>query len=80
LANVNLVKVLPGNKIPRHHHAEEIETVFVLAGYSQLTLGDIEVPFNAGQVVAIPKGLDHALVNMGQEPVELITFFTPPIV
>ena len=79
LANVNLVKVPPGGEVPRHLHVNEVETVYVLAGRSTLVLGEAEMAFNRGQAVAIPKGLEHALINVGDEAVELITFFTPPL-
>jgi len=51
----------------------------MLAGQSVLTLGDAETPFNAGQIVAVPIGLEHALRNESAEDVELLTFFTPPL-
>jgi quercetin dioxygenase-like cupin family protein len=79
LAGVNVVQVPPGAVIGRHRHAKEIETVYVLAGNSVLTLGDADYPFAAGQVVAIPAGLEHALRNTGAETVELLCIFTPPL-
>jgi quercetin dioxygenase-like cupin family protein len=53
--------------------------VYVLKGQCVLTLGETEYPFNAGQIVALPAGEEHELRNVGSEPVELITFFTPPV-
>jgi quercetin dioxygenase-like cupin family protein len=79
LANISLVKVPPGGEVTRHIHPKEVESIYVLAGQSTLFLGETEVTFNAGQVVAIPIGLEHGLRNEGAEAVELITFFTPPI-
>lgn len=79
LASVNAVRVPPGGVIGRHRHPAQVETVYVLAGHSILTLGETEVPFNAGQVVAIPIGLEHALRNEGADVVQLLTFFTPPL-
>lgn len=79
LAGVNLVRVPPQGVIGRHHHVKETETVYVLAGESILTLADADSPFVAGQVVAIPAGLDHALRNSGAEVVELLCVFTPPL-
>jgi quercetin dioxygenase-like cupin family protein len=79
LAGVNVVQVPPDDVIGRHLHAQEIETVYVLAGQSVLTLGDADYPFAAGQVVAIPAGLEHALRNTGVETVELLCIFTPPL-
>ena len=79
LAGVNIVRVPPGGVIGRHLHVKEIETVYVLAGQTLLTLGDTDFDFNAGQIVAIPAGLEHALVNTGSETVELLCIFTPPL-
>lgn len=79
LASVNLVLVPPEGIIGRHHHVKEIETVAVLAGESILTLADADYPFDAGQIVAIPAGLEHALRNRGAEVVQLLCFFTPPL-
>ncbi len=68
--------------------SEPVVTVFVIEepemvpnsdDESMLTLAGAEMPFNAGQIVALPAGVEHELRNAGSEPVVLITFFTPPI-
>lgn len=79
-ASVSLVDVPPDGVIGRHIHPQEIEVVYVLAGQSLLTLDDADYPFSAGQIVAIPAGLEHGLRNVGDETVQLLTFFTPPII
>ena len=79
LASVSRVRVPSGGVIGWHHHAAQTETVYVLAGDSTLTLGESPVRFCAGQIVAIPPATRHTLVNAGQEPVELLCIFTPPI-
>lgn len=79
LASIGLVQVPVGGSVTRHQHAEQVETVYLIAGTSELVLGAARFPFNAGSVVAIPKGLDHELHNTGDEPVELLAIFTPPI-
>ena len=79
LAGVSVVRVPPDGVIGRHLHANEIETVYVLAGQSVLTLGDTDHSFAAGQIVAIPARLEHALCNTGDESVELLCIFTPPL-
>jgi quercetin dioxygenase-like cupin family protein len=79
LASVALVQVPPGSVVGLHSHTDQVETVYVLKGQSVLTLAGTEMPFNAGQIVALPAGVEHELRNAGPGPVELITFFTPPI-
>lgn len=79
LANISLVRVPVGGAVTRHFHANEVETIYLLSGKSELVLGDERIPFNAGSVVAIPKGLEHELYNVSDEEVELLAFFTPPL-
>jgi len=79
LANVNAVRVPPGGEIGRHQHAQQIETVWIVRGNAILTLDQTEVTLRDGQIIAIPIGVEHALRNEGTTPVELLTFFTPPL-
>ena len=79
LASVNAVRVPPGGEIGRHHHAGQLETVWVIRGNAILTLDQMEVSLRDGQIFAIPIGLEHALRNEGPALVELLTFFTPPL-
>jgi len=79
LATVNVVRVPPGGKIGLHRHAQQVETVWVIRGNAILTLDQTEVSIKDGQIIALPMGLEHALRNEGQSPVELLTFFTPPL-
>ena len=80
LATVNVVQVPPGGKIGRHRHAQQLETVWVIQGNAILTLDQMEVFIRDGQIIAIPIGLEHALRNEGETLVELLTFFTPPLI
>lgn len=78
-ANVNVIRVPPGVAVGRHRHAAQVETVWVIRGLAILTLDQTEVALQDGQIIAIPIGLEHALRNEGTTPVELLTFFTPPL-
>ena len=78
-ASVNVVQVPPGGVIGRHRHARQLETVWIIQGEAVLTLDETDVPLKNGQIIAIPIDLEHALRNVGQVPVELLTFFTPPL-
>lgn len=79
LASVNVVQVPPFGVIGRHRHAKELETVWIIKGEAILTLDQTDVHLRDGQVIAIPIGLEHALQNEGNTPLELLTFFTPPL-
>jgi quercetin dioxygenase-like cupin family protein len=77
-ANINVVRVPPGCIIGAHTHEAQVETIYVLAGKSLFTISGIETPFEEGQVIAAPAGVEHSLRNNGSEVVELLTVFTPP--
>ena len=79
LASVNVIQVPPGGRISRHRHVEQLETIWVIRGNAILTLDQTEVSIKDGQLIAIPLGLEHALRNEDQSLVELLTFFTPPL-
>jgi quercetin dioxygenase-like cupin family protein len=78
-ANVNLVRVPMGGLISNHKHDSQIETVYILRGISVLRFTDQQFSFEQGSIVALPAGLEHELENTGDETVELLTFFTPPL-
>ena len=79
-ANVNALQVPPGGNVGRHHHTQQFETVWIIKGAAILTLDQTDVYLSNGQIIAIPIGLEHALRNESQLPVELLTFFTPPLI
>jgi len=79
LANVSMVHVPPGSEVGWHLHATQVETVYLLSGQAVLTVGATESALTVGCIVAIPAGAEHALRNVGTEPIELLAFFTPPI-
>ena len=79
LANVNVVRVPVGCQIGAHTHQSQVETIYVLAGRSVFTLNGVDTIFHAGQIVAVPMGVEHSLRNEGPELVELLTVFTPAL-
>jgi quercetin dioxygenase-like cupin family protein len=78
-ASVNVVRVPSGGMIGRHQHTAQLETVWVIKGNAILTVEETDISLKAGQIIALPIGLEHALRNESQTVVELLTFFTPPL-
>ncbi|OGO18127.1 MAG: hypothetical protein A2Z14_13425 [Chloroflexi bacterium RBG_16_48_8] len=78
--SLNIVRIPPGVALAFHEHTHEVETVYMISGKGVLTLEDTDVPFEAGQVVALPAGFKHCLKNTGKEEIQMITIFTPPLV
>jgi quercetin dioxygenase-like cupin family protein len=62
-ANMNYVRMMPGEENVPHAHAESEDTIFVLSGegtIEDLTNGTSHA-FRAGQVVHVPAGLRHCV-------------------
>ena len=60
-----------GGYSPYHQHAWEHE-VFILKGHGIVIGGDEEQPFSEGDVIFIPKGEQHQLKNIGDQPVHFL--------
>ena len=76
--SVVIARVAPGGEIPKHTHAIETETAYVLAGQGKLISDTAEYPFEPGIAVTIPPGLAHCVVNIGTIPLEILAVHSPP--
>ena len=73
-ANMNFVRMQPGEENVPHVHRSSEDTIFILEG--QGTVADLsngnEIPFGAGQVVHVPPGVEHQLrADRGSEIVSV---------
>ena len=62
-ANMNFVRMQPGEANVPHVHRSSEDTIFILEGegtVADLSNG-VELPFAAGQVVHVPPGVEHQL-------------------
>ena len=64
--------------IPKHMHPKENHFVYIYKGRAKGTVGDATAEVSAGQLVAIPAGVPHSFERIGDTPVEIILFSTPP--
>ncbi len=72
--------VAPGGQADRHHHIDEHQTIYVLAGEGQVALGDKPaVACGPGTIIRIPPGLDHEVVNAGDVPLKVLIVYSPPL-
>ena len=74
--SVELARV--DEKIPLHKHPNENHFVYVYKGKAKGTVGSMTWEVGPGQMVAIPAGVPHSFERIGDTPVELILFSTPP--
>ena len=73
---VELIRV--DDKIPMHIHPKENHFVYIYKGKAKGTVGDVTAEVSAGQLIAIPAGVPHSFERIGDTPVEIILFSTPP--
>ena len=66
------------DRIPMHMHPKENHFVYIYKGRAKGTVGTVNAEVGAGQLVAIPAGVPHSFERIGDTPVEIILFSTPP--
>jgi quercetin dioxygenase-like cupin family protein len=71
-----LVHILPGRTNPEHWHTAAQELVFMLQGECDVRLADRVLKLAPGQMLYIPVGVKHELVNNGWEPVVYVCSFS----
>ena len=75
-----LGRVAPGGEASRHYHVEEAQIVYILNGEADVALGDQEPRrCGPGTVIRIPKGLTHEIVTAGDEALEVLVLYAPPL-
>lgn len=67
-------------KIPLHKHENENHFVFVHKGRAKGIVGDLSAEVGPGQLVVIPAGVPHSFERVGDTPVEILLFSSPPFV
>jgi quercetin dioxygenase-like cupin family protein len=62
-ANMNYVRIQPGEGNVPHIHAKSEDTIFILEGEGSVRDfdNDATLPFRAGQAIHVPVGLKHAV-------------------
>ncbi|MGE4544706.1 MAG: cupin domain-containing protein [Pedobacter sp.] len=72
-------RIEAGGEILPHTHEGQTETFYILGGEAICTINGVEHHFGAGCCVVAPSGVQHSLKNIGDEPVDLLAIFTPPL-
>ncbi len=63
---------------PPHAHEDADETVYVLDGTLEMTIGERALTGTAGAVMFVPRGIFHGLANPGPGPARMLVILTPP--
>lgn len=65
-------------RIPMHMHPKENHFVYVYKGRAKATIRDVTEEIGPGNLLAIPAGTQHSIERIGDSPVEILLFSTPP--
>jgi quercetin dioxygenase-like cupin family protein len=71
------VRIPPGTLVKPHNHSREDEFTVVLAGTVGARVGDRVVEAAAGASMVKPRGLPHAMWNVGPEPARVLEVLAP---
>jgi quercetin dioxygenase-like cupin family protein len=75
-----LAEFPPGTLAGAHTHGTQEEILYVLSGQGAIIAGQHEERMAPGVAVFIPPGLEHQIRVDGQEPLTVVTVFSPPVV
>jgi mannose-6-phosphate isomerase-like protein (cupin superfamily) len=77
--SVHRGRIEVGGEICPHPHDVQTETFYILSGEAICTLGEKAYQVSAGHCCVASAGTTHSLKNSGDQPVELLAIFTPPL-
>lgn len=73
-----LVTFPPGSDPGTHKHESEEEIIYVVSGRGETKVGDDIYPLEPGVSVFTEPGIEHGVKTLGDEPLVLISVFSPP--
>lgn len=75
---VVLMSLLPGEDIGMEVHPNEDQVLYCVAGSGKCVLDGVEHSFEKGDVVLVSAGTEHNFINGDDEPMKIITTYSPP--
>lgn len=77
LCQLVLMNVLPGEDIGMEVH--DLDQVLIFThGQGKAILDGVETVFGPGSVTVVPAHCQHNFINVGTEPLKVISVYTPP--
>lgn len=77
-AQLDLYCVSPGQAQKPHTHDDQDKVYIVLEGSGRFSTGRADERLVAGEAVVAAAGVEHGLVNDGNEPLLVLVVVTPP--
>lgn len=68
-------EIAPGDRLPLHTDSAE-EILYIVAGEVEAQVGDERGRLTAGDLAVVPAMVPHGAVNIGEETVKVVGFFS----
>jgi len=72
-----LMSLRPGEEIGAEVHKVD-QVLYVVDGEGKVVLDGIDKEFEKGEIVFVPAGVHHNVINTDDEPMKLFTIYAPP--
>jgi mannose-6-phosphate isomerase-like protein (cupin superfamily) len=72
-----LMSLRPGEEIGTEVHKVD-QALYVVDGEGKVVLDGAGQDFTKGAIVVVPAGVEHNVINAGDEPMKLFTIYSPP--
>jgi len=72
-----LMSLRPGEEIGAEVHKVD-QALYVVDGEGKVVLDGAAQDFTKGAIVVVPAGVEHNVINAGDEPMKLFTIYSPP--
>jgi mannose-6-phosphate isomerase-like protein (cupin superfamily) len=72
-----LMSLRPGEEIGAEVHKVD-QVLYVVDGEGKVVLDGAGQDFTKGAIVFVPAGVEHNVINAGDEPMKLFTIYSPP--
>lgn len=73
-----VMNILPGEDIGKEVHPDNDQVLYLVSGKGTVFLVGTESEFNPGDAVLVPAGTEHNFTTVGDEPMKIITTYSPP--
>ena len=70
----------PGSGLGYHKHNGTMETMYILKGEGEMTVGEETQRVRAGDCIFIPSNQKHALYNKGSEEMHMMFVYSPSVI
>ncbi len=76
---LGVVSFPPGSDPGTHKHDTQEEIIYVISGHGETKVGGKTYPLEPGVAVFTEPGLEHGVKTLGNEPLVLVSVFSPPV-